>query len=142
MEGVCKMDKYSELETKCSECGKKIGIGMYSLISDMCDDCYEKEKFYKIQNKYNKEYITQRLNPYSGDKLVQIIDAEIKVNEKIKKIARERKMMYACIFCEFDKDKILTLDELDYSYFLSNDKCNLISKFEDRKKEKNFLVCN
>ena len=94
------------------------------------------------ENQYIKEYVTQRLNPYVGNKMVQIIDAEIKVNEKIKTIARERKMKFACIFREFDKDKILTLDELDYSYFLSNDKSNLISKFEDRKKEKNFLVCN
>lgn len=135
------MDKYNELEIKCPQCGKKFGIGIYGLVGDICDNCYEKEKFYKIENKYNKEYITQRLNPYAGNKLVQIIDAEIKVNEKIKKIAQERKMKFACIFREFDKDKILTLDELDYSYFLTNDKSNLISKFEDRKKEKNFLVC-
>lgn len=136
------MSESSKLQTKCSQCGKEIGIVMYSLTSNMCDDCYEKEKFYTPENQYNKEYITQRLNPYVGNKLVQIIDAEIKVNEKIKIIAKERKMMFACIFREFNKNKILTLDELDYSYFLTNDKSNLVSKFEDRKKENHFLVCN
>ena len=139
MKGVCKMIESSKSGKKYSQCGKEIGIGM---LSDMFDDCYEKEKFYTPENQYIKEYITQRLNPYEGNKLVQIIDAEIKVNEKVKNIAKERKMMFACIFREFNKNEIMTLDELDYSYFLTNDKSNLVSKLEDREKEKNFLVCN
>ena len=94
------------------------------------------------ENQYIKEYVTQRLNPYVGNKMVQIIDAEIKVNEKIKTIARERKMKFACIFREFDKDETTTLDELDYSYFLTNDISFLVPKLEDREKEKSFLVCS
>ena len=64
---------------KCSKCGKEIKIGTYSLISDMCDDCYEKE-LYKNVNDYTKEYISIPLAITGRDLILDIMDAEFKLH--------------------------------------------------------------
>ena len=125
----------------CSKCGKVREIGMFSLVSDMCDDCYEKENFYKYDNIYIKEHITQPFDKTKQNILFSLIDAETIVHNKIKNIGKKRNMIFATVFREFDNLEIAKLNELKYSFFFSNSKWNLSPNYEDRKKEYSWLIC-
>ncbi|URZ07551.1 hypothetical protein [Clostridium felsineum] len=137
-------------ERLCKKCGNPIGIGMYSLISDLCDECYEREHYPDIH--YNKQYIERDFYLSGGNyNIIDIVmflkECEEQIIGKIKTIGVKNKQTFACAFWEYDKKEKLTeliqnkSTNLKCSYFFTNNKLELVPSFEDRNKDKNWIVC-
>jgi len=142
----------SDKKTLCSNCGKEREIEMHSLISDLCEDRYEKVNRYTPENEYTKEYIKQEFYLPDGNySIINIIkfysDCEIIIKNKVIQIGKNKNKIFACMFSEFDKksklEEIIKNKhfELEFSYFFKDSKFELEAKFEDRKKEKIFIIC-
>lgn len=139
-------------EKFCSKCGEKASVGMYSLISDMCDDCYEKVNFYTPENRYSKEHIEREFhlpdNEYSIVHINNFLSKCVsQIVKEIRKSGKSKNKKYACMFLEFNKeDKIKELInnrhfEGKFSCFFTNEKSDLKSNFEDRNKCKSWIIC-
>lgn len=137
-------------ERLCAKCGKPIGIGMHSLISNLCDDCYEREQYPNIQ--YSKNSIEQEFYLPDGkysvlDLFIFLHECEEQIVNKIKNAGINNGQFFACLFYEYDtKEKIKELIRnkyftLKFSYFFTNNKLNLVPSYEDRNKRKSWIIC-
>ncbi|MDP4182216.1 MAG: hypothetical protein Q8942_14145 [Bacillota bacterium] len=123
---------------------------MFSLVSDMCDDCFEKVNHYTPDFEYTKEYIKREFwlpdGEYSFiDLLMFYSDCERKVHNEIGDMCAKRKKHFVTIFDEFDnketmKELIQTRHaELEYSFFFGDTTLDTLACFEDRNKRRSVL---
>lgn len=138
-------------ERQCRKCGNEKGLGMYSLVSDLCDDCYERENYPDIHH----TMIVEEQDFYLPDGEYNLLDLFVflsdcnsQLHKKVKSIGKENNNFFACLLYEAKEDE--KLKELmrnkhvniKYSYFFTNDKYDLIPNFEDRNKNKHWIICN
>lgn len=133
---------------KCSKCGKEFEIGMYSLVSDLCDDCYEKLNYPNV--KYVKSEISETFYLPSGKYtyeglLMFFMECIDKVHAKIRKAGINQQRNLAVIFEEFDKlTKIKELirqgkTELRFSYYFCDSPLDTVPSYEDRNKQRSAM---
>ncbi len=143
----------------CPRCQEEMEeIRSNSLISDLCEDCYEKEKYYTPDIEYPMpKRVIERTFRYTGGEgelhsavsLLQMLHAfDEEVNEIIENETRAEGYLYAVAFNEYDQKgmitKFVTTGEIviSKSYFFANSMLSMVSNFEDRYKQKVLITIN
>ncbi len=128
---------------KCSKCGRERDHGMYSLVSDMCDECYEREKYPDIN--YEKIYKSEPLDFSNNNVFFSLVDTELKIYDKIKREGKSLNKLFASVFFESDTKnnikEVIESGELKYSYYFTNSRFDLVPNFQDRYKKYKWIIC-
>jgi len=141
---------------ECPKCHKQLRDTRWNcLVSELCEECYEKEVHFTPDMGYPMKKRTKertfddnqivKQNGEDDTSLVERLEQQL-INE-IKEEAHNEGYSYAMIFDEFDLDqhKRTICDgqslTIAFSYFFTNDKFEIISDYDDRKKYKRAILC-
>lgn len=135
---------------KCSNCGKEYEIGMFDLVSNLCEECYVKINYYTPDYDYSKGFKKREFQlldgQYSLFDLLQIfMDWEKKVHDEIRALCIDSKKHIFVVFREFDiGDKLKELMmsrciEIEYSFFFTDALLDTVPSFADRNKYRSVM---
>lgn len=137
----------------CPKCGREMpDIRSNSLVSNLCEDCYERQEFYTPDIEYPmpKRFIERPFH-YAGEngKLYSSIQILFMLDEQwdelyqhIKDQGRKEKYLIAMVFNEISyKDAMREFVEngnvtLRCSYFFTNSLLDCATNYEDRNKDR------